>query len=350
MMEDKKETISVTDSESPIIREFLRHLRSVRDLSDKTIKEYGLDLKVFFRFYKQKHRMIELGTAFDEIPIYDVNRDMAVEVSKQDVVDYLDFLANDRLGLTRRTDKEKKVGLSPVSIKRKFACLKTFFYYIYMVKDYSSNKMPTIGVQIAKDKFEKHMPKYLSEEQSIRLLHAVKGLNEKRDYAIILICLVTGLRVGEVVSLNVTDITQRAGGTFVTVRGKGDKDRQIYLSQNVLDAVQDYLAVRDGTHANEKDKNALFLSRKHGRISVDAVQALVKKAMKEAGLESLSPHKLRHTAATMMQQNGTDARTLAAVLGHSSMNMVQIYSHVESWQVREAAACNPMSRVGEEEK
>ena len=132
---------------------------------------------------------------------------------------------------------------------------------------------------------------------------------------------------------------------FLKIKGKGGKERQVYLSEACIKAAQKYLEVRESEKKEAPQDDALFLSRRNGRMSVDAVQKLVKKTMKAAGLNEYSPHKLRHTAATLMLQNGVDVRTLQELLGHESLSTTQIYTHVNSPMLREASRANPISRI-----
>ena len=156
-----------------------------------------------------------------------------------------------------------------------------------------------------------------------------------------------GMRVSELAGLNLKDVN----GETVRVLGKGNKERILYLNPACQQAIQDYLSVRDGTNVHPKDQDALFLSRNHRRISVDSIQILVKRTCSAAGLdpERYSPHKLRHTAATLMLQNGVDVRTLQEVLGHESLNTTQIYTHIDNEGLRTAARANPLGRYKKQE-
>ena len=196
-------------------------------------------------------------------------------------------------------------------------------------------------------KQKKSLPKYLTLEESLHLLRqSAEGENGKRDYCIITLFLNCGLRLSELVGLNLTDI--RDDGTM-RVTGKGNKERTIYLNDACQDAIRRYLKVRpvDGV----KDKNALFLSRLKKRISPKTVQLLVKQHLSACGLGDYSVHKLRHTAATLMYQHGNvDVRTLQQILGHENLNTTQIYTHVSDSQLRAAADANPLASVKPAEK
>ena len=329
-------------TEAPqVIQDFLRFQTKGKDLSDKTIDEYFLDLRTFFRFMKMERAAVEPDIPFDEIDIMDIDLEFLKGIRKVDINSFIDYLRSDRK--VYEGTKNEKYGLSASSTQRKIACLKSFFSYYTEIADLLS-KDPTTGV--IKPKSRKTLPDFLTEEESYKLLQSISGLNEQRDYCIILISLTCGLRVSEIVGINIQDLQMEKDNYFLKIRGKGRKERQVYLSEACIQAVKEYLEVREAEYTPDKgEEDALFLSRKHKRMSVDAVQALVKKSMKAAGLHEYSHHKLRHTAATLMMQNGVDVRTVQEVLGHQSLSTTQIYTHVNSPQLRDATRANPMSKV-----
>jgi site-specific recombinase XerD len=190
-------------------------------------------------------------------------------------------------------------------------------------------------------RLKKSLPRYLDLDESIQLLESVDGTNKERDYCILTLFLNCGLRISELVNLNVTDVRDEQ----LRVLGKGNKERMLFLNGACQQAISDWLSVR-GTQGII-DKNALFITRKHTRVTTAAVHKLVKKHLLLAGLDSskYSSHKLRHTAATLMLQNGVDVRTLQEVLGHEHLNTTQIYTHVDNENLRAAARANPLGRV-----
>ena len=150
-----------------------------------------------------------------------------------------------------------------------------------------------------------------------------------------------GLRISELCALNTTDIQDDA----LRVLGKGNKVRIVYLNDACKEALSGYLAMRRPIVG--RDQNALFLSSRNERVSRSTVHALVKKHLSEAGLDSTqySAHKLRHTAATLMLQNGVDVKAVQEVLGHEHLNTTEIYTHIDNEALRVAAKANPLSRV-----
>ena len=226
---------------------------------------------------------------------------------------------------------------------RKASSIRVFFNYL-------SQKANLIEFNPAQNletpKLDKRLPKYLSLEDSKRLLNVAgsdDNRNNKRDYAIITLFLNCGMRLSELVGINIKDIN--FSDKKLTVIGKGDKERTIYLNPACIAAINEYLKVRphDGVKYNSRD--ALFLSKRKERISNRMVQEIVKRELAKAGLDinKYSVHKLRHTAATLMYQNGVDIRALQVLLGHESISTTEIYTHVDNMQIKDAVAQNPLS-------
>ena len=178
-------------------------------------------------------------------------------------------------------------------------------------------------------------------DESIQLLDHIDGVNAERDFCIITLFLNCGLRISELVGLNLSDVQ----GDRLRVLGKGNKERIVYLNMACQSALRDWLSVR--SQAGSSDPHALFITRKHSRITTAGVHYMLKKRLTAAGLDSskYSAHKLRHTAATLMLQNGVDVRTLQEVLGHEHLNTTQIYTHVDSDSLRTAAQANPLGTI-----
>ena len=196
-------------------------------------------------------------------------------------------------------------------------------------------------MNLSTPKVPKTLPKYLSLEQSLELLRAVDGENAKRDYCMLVLLLNCGLRRAELAGINLRDIRD---DNTLRVRGKGSKERILYLNDACQAAIKDYLAVRP--REGVADKDALFLSHTKHRISLQGVHYVVKHYLKQIGLEDLSTHKLRHTAATLMyQQGGVDIRILKDILGHENLGTTEIYTHISSEQAKKAVDANPLAHV-----
>lgn len=319
--------VDFRDEAPQILKEYLFYQETVRSRSSKTVNEYFIDLRTFFRYLKIRRGLVSSDTEFDEIKIDDVTIDLLKTVTLIDAYEYMNYLVRDR---------NNKVAARA----RKCSSLKGYFKFLSSNRKYLE-KNPVEDLEMPKK--PKTLPKYLTLEQSIELLNAVDGDNKERDYAIITLFLNCGLRVSEMASLNYTDL--RTDNTMRVV-GKGNKERVIYLNKACLTAINDYMKVRPVDDV--KDKKALFISRNHNRMSVKTIQAMVYKYLAKIGLDAqgYSCHKLRHTAATLMYQYGdVDVRVLKEVLGHENLGTTEIYTHLSSKQLKSAADSNPLANV-----
>ena len=313
-----------------ILMEFLEYHSTVRGHSEKTVAGYYLDLKILFRFLKRRRRLTDAKTPFNEIDITDIDIDFIKTIRIEELYRYQSFSPE---------MMDSPNALSAASRCRRSSSVKSFFNYLTVKRHLLDHN---VCEELDMPKRQASLPKYLEEAECERLLSACKGAFALRDYCILMLFLSCGLRISELVSLNITDIYE----DHLRVLGKGNKERVIYFAEGCRESIDDYLAVRDGEKVADGDKNALFISRDHRRISVRAVQKMVDKTLKLAGLDSArySPHKLRHTAATLMLKNGVDTRALQEVLGHSNLNTTQIYTHLDNAALHEAAMANPIGR------
>lgn len=319
-----------------VLRDFLIYHETIKGQSPRTISEYYLDLRMFLRFIKLMRADMPIHTRLDEIDIRDVDLDFIRGITTTDIFDFLSYLANDR---TPNPDSPAPdYGISPAARARKLSTVKSFYKYL-TVRTRQLSENPVADLEYPK--LRKSLPKYLTLEQSAALLQAVSGPNEKRDYAILMLFLNCGIRRSELVGLNLTDVYEDR----IRVVGKGNKERIVYFGAACRKAIDAYLPERNKKVLS--DNRALFGSRDGNRISVTAVHRLVKKALAAAGLDAtqFSAHKLRHTAATMMLSGGVDVKTVQEVLGHENLNTTQIYTHIESTELKIAAEANPLSRL-----
>ncbi len=329
-------------TEAPqILRDFLSYHETVKAHSKRTVDEYFLDLRNFFRYMKQIRDPALSDKSLDEIDIMDVDLDFVSSVTLTDIYGYMTYLSRDRI--QHQNSPNSEYGLNAASRARKIATIRSFYNYL-------TNKTHLLRENPVKDidspKLKKTLPKYLTLDESIQLLDAVDGKNQERDYCILTLFLNCGLRISELVGLNLSDIQDDA----LRVLGKGNKVRIIYLNDACKDALDRWLAVRRPIQG--RDQNALFLSSRNERISRSMVHAMVKKRLGEAGIDSTrySSHKLRHTAATLMLQNGVDVRAVQEVLGHDHLNTTEIYTHIDNESLRVAAKANPLSHVKKAKK
>ena len=324
-------------SDAPqILREFLIYHENIKGQSPLTIQEYYLDLRMFLRFIRLMRNDMPMTTDLDSIPIRDVDLTFIRDIDTSDVFDFLSYLSNDRA--VNPESAAPDYGISPASRARKLSAIKSFYKYL-TVRTKQLQENPVADLEYPK--LRKSLPKYLTMEQAAALLRSVSGPNEKRDYAILMLFLNCGIRRSELVGLNLSDVYEDR----IRVVGKGNKEIIVYFGSACRKAIDAYLEER-----NKKvltDNRALFGSRDNNRISVSAVHRLVKKALLQAGLDStqFSAHKLRHTAATMMLSGGVDVKTVQEVLGHENLNTTQIYTHIESTELKLAAEANPLSKL-----
>ena len=288
---------------------------------------------MFLRFMKLVKLELPYQTPLDSITIQDVDINFLASITVTDIYDFLSYLANDR-----SSERHESPGIAASARARKLSAIKSFYKYL-TVRTKLLEENPVQDLEFPK--LRKSLPKYLTLDESKRLLEAVQGPNAKRDYAILLIFLNCGIRRSELVGLNRSDISEDR----IRVVGKGNKERIVYMGSSCRKAIDDYLIERNKICLS--DDRALFGSRDGNRISVSAVHRLVKKHLLAAGLdpEQFSAHKLRHTAATLMLSNGVDLKTLQEVLGHEHLNTTQIYTHVESTELKIAAEANPLSKL-----
>lgn len=312
------------------IEEFLIYMQNIKVRSKSTIREYHYDLRDTFRFLKlYKQDKIKFNDITDEMidstDISNLTLEFVKTVELQDLYEYLNYLSNVRM------DK-------PTTRARKIAAIKSLFNFLTF-KQKVLDKNP--AVELETPKLPKRLPKYLTLDESVNLLHSIEGKNEKRDTCIITLFLNCGLRLSELVSINFKDIKDNV----LTVVGKGDKERSIYLNEACQKAIKEYIAVRP---KDVKERDALFLSERGTRIGRRTVEMMVKKYITLAGLDpkKYSPHKLRHTAATLMHKyGGVDIRSLQQILGHESVSTTEIYTHVDSEQVKDALEKNPLNNI-----
>ena len=316
------------------LNSFLDYSVTILNKSPNSIKEYNYDLVMFLKFIKLRFKLTN-ETDFSAITILDIPISEIRKIKLDDIHAFLSYLT---------TEHHSKAATRA----RKVSTIRIFFKYL-------SQKAGLIDTNPAQNletpKQEKRMPKYLSLDESKKLLaitaNEEDNRNAKRNYAIITIFLNCGIRLSELVGINIKNID--FSENKLTVIGKGNKERTIYLNKSCVNAINDYISnsrPREGIKYDSKD--ALFLSERKERISNRTVQSVVKKELQKAGLDinKYSVHKLRHTAATLMYQyGGVDIRALQELLGHESISTTEIYTHVENSQVRNAIESNPLANI-----
>lgn len=314
------------------LNSFLDYTATILNKSQNTVKEYNYDLNTFLKYILYHFKMTN-EKDLKQISIRNMSLETVSKITLDDIHSFLFYLTN--------TYNSKAATRA-----RKVSSIRVFFNYL-------CNKAGLIEKNPAQNletpKLDKRIPKYLTLDDSKKLLDAVNDMddrNKERDYAIITLFLNCGMRLSELVGINIKDIN--FNDQKLNVIGKGNKERTIYLNSACINAVNKYLAVRPHDNVKYDSKDALFLSERRERISNRTVQYIVKQELKRAGLDTnkYSVHKLRHTAATLMYKYGNvDIRALQELLGHESISTTEIYTHVDNTQIRNAVESNPLANI-----
>lgn len=319
-----------------ILTDYLNFLKSVRGLSSKTIKEYSYDLEGFLKF--QIIRKIYFGDELDfekNFNYNDINKiinpSFLENLNITDFYAYLSFLDNEK-------------DDNPTTRSRKISALKSFYKYLYQEIEVIDKN---ITEKLRNPKISQRQPVYLTLNETERLLDVINTEKNtflrNRDMTIVFTFLTTGMRLSELVSINVSDIYD----DHFKIIGKGNKERTIYLTDNALVLIHQYLKIRN-EYLDGHYVDALFISTRKKRISNRTVQATIEKYLRKAGFDTsiYSTHKLRHTAATLMYKYGNvDIRALKDILGHANVSTTQIYTHLDNEDLKNAVKKNPLSNL-----
>ena len=271
-----------------IIKEFLLYMETIRNLSPRTIEGYWVDLRTFFRYIKQKRRLIDKDVPFEEISVEDVDLSLVGSISTMDIYEYLHFVMKDREN-------------SASTRSRKISALRSYYKYLTL-KAHKLDNDPAKDLEVPA--LKKTLPKYLSLEQSIALLNSVDGDFKDRDYCMLVLLLNCGMRLSELVGIDISDIHEET----ITITGKGN--------------------------------------RTGSRLTPRRVEQIINSYIDKAGLSGLgfTVHKLRHTAATLMYRYGNvDVLALKEILGHAHTTTTEIYTHLDDGRLRDAADSSPLA-------
>ncbi|MHB1485190.1 MAG: tyrosine recombinase XerC [Saccharofermentanales bacterium] len=309
---------------------YMGYMQAIKERSPLTMKEYRYDLVLFFRFLKRHKKLISSDTVFEQIPINDINEELLKQIDINDFYAFITYISIERKG-------------SAATRARKIASLRSFFHYLKSKRRIITDD-PTIELESPKQ--TRRLPKYLTLDESKRLLVSASDITQTytdRDYCILTLFLNCGMRLSELVNINIKDIQEDT----IKVLGKGAKERTIYLNSACIASLESWMVQRK-VFKNSKVNDALFVSRLGTRISAKQVQIIVKKYLFNAGIDSkrYSTHKLRHTAATLMYKYGkVDIRALQQILGHESIATTEIYTHIDSDQLHTAVESNPLANI-----
>ena len=312
-----------------LLRDFLFYMETIRGRSVKTVEAYYTDLHTFFCFMKTYKGFCDSNLSTKDMDISDIDLEFIKSITLSDVYEYLNYTMSER-------ENNAKTRA------RKVSSLRSFYKYL-TTKANVLEENPIQELEIPA--LKKSLPKYLSLEQSLELLSHVDSSSPKRDYCMITLFLNCGIRLSELVGLNLSSVHFAA--KTMTVLGKGNKERLLYLNNACIRSLKEYLKERSQIKSI-KDKNALFLSSRGTRITARRVQQIIQRSLEQAGLagQGFSTHKLRHTAATLLyHQGGVDTRVLQQMLGHVNLGTTEIYTHTSSQQLKEAAESSPLKDV-----
>ncbi len=315
-----------------IARNYLNYMTVIKGRSQNTVKEYYYDVRMFLRYIHAVVNDLDIIN-LDKIDLSEFDDNNLKDVSLNDLYEFMTYVNN----FKSSNDNYKA---------RKVASLRSFFNYLSVKIEFIDTN-PALNLDTPK--LKKRVPRFLTLDESVNLLKSIDGKHKERDIAIFVLFLNCGLRLSELVGINISNINFEK--KTLRVIGKGNKERIVYLNDLCINCINSYLTVRPGEVVYD-DRDALFISDKGRRISNRMVEILSKKYFKAAGIDETrySPHKLRHTAATIMYKEGNvDIKTLQEILGHVSISTTQIYTHINNQDMKKAADNNPFNSISLEE-
>ena len=307
--------------------EYLHYLDFVRQNSPRTINGYYIDLRSFFRYMMLVWELVDADTPPEKIDLTGIRLDQIAKIQKRDILNFLDY--------ARAHDN------GPKARARKLSALRGFFGYLCNQVNQLSED-PTANIQLGAPK--KSLPKYLTADEALTLLNYIQSDFYERDFCILTLFLNCGMRLAELITIDLGDYRDHT----IRIVGKGSKERLVYLNSACQDALAHYLPARAAL-PNLVDRSAMFVSKRTGkRLTARRVQQIAEGCLQSAGLcgRGYSPHKLRHTAATLMYQGGVDMLALKEILGHENVSTTQIYTHINQKQLQQAVEASPLSRHG----
>ncbi|MCI8622329.1 MAG: tyrosine-type recombinase/integrase [Provencibacterium sp.] len=298
---------------------------TIRGRSARTVEAYHVDLRLYLR-YLQYHKVYHAQSdiPLEELSITDLPDSIICSVTLSDIYAFLNYTLSERRNIA--------------SVRaRKVSALRSFYKYL-VSKTQLLEENPLEMLEMPSIKHA--VPRFLSLDESLDLLRNLpQGKNYERDYCILTLFLNCGMRLSELCGINMQDIRENT----LRLLGKGNKERIVYLNDACLAAIERYKKVRS---PSPKEPNALFISGQGQRLSPRRVEQIVQNGLSSSNLDGrgYSPHKLRHTAATLMYQHGgVDIRVLKEILGHANLSTTEIYTHVSDKQLERASSLSPLA-------
>jgi len=313
----------------PQLKEFIFHEETIKNASICTVYNYYRDLILFFKYIKSIKKETNTNDKIENTDITDIDTKFLSSITYEEIEQYFFYLKSVK-------------NNNAATRKRRVISLRNFFRFLNLTVEVIDSD-PT--KKLVTPKLNRSLPKFMLEEECIALLNSIGGTNKERDYCIFVLFINSGIRLSELVGLNYTDIDRQGD---VVIRGKGSKERRIIFNKACLEALAEYEKFKEIHYQNkERDRDAVFVGRTGKRLTARRIEQIVKQRITAAGFggRALSPHKLRHTAATVMYRRGVDIRALQQILGHESLGTTQIYTHVSDAQITEAMTQSPIGRT-----
>lgn len=303
-----------------ILKKFAKYLSIERNCSKTTVHAYIDDVLLFFCFLKKFWNL--------EIAIDDINVFILSQVKEKTIYAYLVYLNYYR-------------NNTAASRQRRISALKTFYKFLYN-KYYPTFQCCNAVKNISPISLVVRLPKYLNLEQAKKIQKVFNSTNSRnplRNNTIISVFLHTGIRLSELVNLSISDFDFEKEEEFIKIKVKGNKETTVFFSKVIMDKIRSYLETRKDSN------NALFISNRNERISIDAVADICKKAFKLIGIsdKKYSTHSLRHSAAVFIYTQTKDLLVTKEFLNHSSIRSTEIYAHIEDESIRNAVNSNPLA-------
>jgi site-specific recombinase XerD len=313
------------------LAQFLTYLKVIQVRAARTEEAYYIDLRTFLRYLKQINGLCDPAAEWSDISIKDTPFELVKKFTLGGAHRYLYYLAQERANST-------------ATRARKSSALKKFYSFLTLKVEDPAYRLPENPVEhLELPRVKNKDPRFLTLEQSLQMLANIDSEHRERDYCMICLFLNCGMRLSELVELNLVDLSEE--NKTLRLFGKGSKERIVYLNNACMDALHDHLKIRMAVSTEEK---AMFLSKRGTRITRRRVQQIVEEMLERAGLSNLgiTTHKLRHTAATLMYQHGgVDTLVLRDVLGHKSIATTEIYTHLGNEDLKHAAEASPLANI-----